>query len=210
MPGLEQLKQFSEDVANLGNELTIREEKGEPIVRIPFPVDISEEDDSDDFVLGMPLPNDSNDSEGGAIDELSPSTVSENEPADYSSLPELDSLLNPEPATAMDFSDFPELEAILNPSSPSPVEELSPLDALDAVDSVESAGGFDLPDSGSTDSADSASGFDLPDSGSTDSADSAGGFDLPDSGSTDSTDSAGGFDLPDFDSPASTDSASGF
>ncbi len=210
MPGLEQLKQFSEDVANLGNELTIREEKGEPIVRIPFPVDISEEDDSDDFVLGMPLPNDSNNSEDGAIDELSPSTVSENEPADYSSLPELDSLLNPEPATAMDFSDFPELEAILNPSSPSPVEELSPLDALDAVDSVESAGGSDLPDFDSPASTDSASGFDLPDSGSTDSADSAGGFDLPDSGSTDSADSASGFDLPDFDSPASTDSASGF
>ena len=227
MPGLEQLKQFSEDVANLGNELTIREEKGEPIVRIPFPVDISEEDDSDDFVLGMPLPNDSNDSEGGAIDELSPSTVSENEPADYSSLPELDSLLNPEPATAMDFSDFPELEAILNPSSPSPVEELSPLDALDAVDSGESAGGFDLPDfdsPASTDSAggfdlpdfdspastDSASGFDLPDLDSPATADSASGFDLPDSGSTDSADSASGFDLPDSGSTDSADSAGGF
>ena len=210
MPGLEQLKQFSEDVANLGNELTIREEKGEPIVRIPFPVDISEEDDSDDFVLGMPLPNDSNDSEDGAIDELSPATVSENEPADYSSLPELDSLLNPEPVAAVDFSEFPELDAILNPGSPSPVEELQPLDALDAVDSVDSVGGFDLPDFGSTDSTDSAGGFDLPDFDSPASTDSASGFDLPDFDSPASTDTAGGFDLPDFDNAATEDSASGF
>ena len=63
MPGLDQLKQFSEDVANLGNELTIREERGEPVIRVPFPVNISEEDDSDDFVLGMPLQNDSIDSD---------------------------------------------------------------------------------------------------------------------------------------------------
>ena len=210
MPGLEQLKQFSEDVANLGKELTIREEKGEPIIRIPFPVDISEEDDSDDFVLGMPLPNDSNDSEDGAVDELSAATVSENEPADYSSFPELDSLLNPEPVAAVDFSEFPELDAILNPSSSSPVEELSPLDALDAVDSVESAGGFDLPDFGSTDSADSVGGFDLPDFDSPASADSVGGFDLPDFDSPASADNAGGFDLPDFDSLASADSVGGF
>ncbi len=211
MPGLEQLKQFSEDVANIGNELTIREERGEPIVRVPFPVDISDEDDSDDFVLGMPLPNDSQDSDDEVLgDVASPAETQENESEDYSNFPELDSLLNPEPAATMDFSDFPELDAILNPDSSSPAEDLLSLDTLDSGDSL--SGGFDLPDfDSSNDSTDSVGGFDLPDFGTEDTTGSAGGFDLPDfDSSNDSTDSVGGFDLPDFGTEDTTSTAGGF
>ena len=123
MPGLEQLKQFSEDVAKIGNELTIREERGEPIVQVPFPTDISAEDDSDDFVLGMPLQGDEGADDGedgdGISDAVDPSIATdESGQMDYSAFPELDSLLNPEPADNMDFSDFPELDALLNPASP--------------------------------------------------------------------------------------------
>ena len=123
MPGLEQLKQFSEDVAKIGNELTIREERGEPIVQVPFPTDISAEDDSDDFVLGMPLQGDEGADDGedgdGISDAVAPSIATdESGQMDYSAFPELDSLLNPEPADTMDFSDFPELDALLNPASP--------------------------------------------------------------------------------------------
>ena len=111
MPGLEQLKQFSEDVAKIGNELTIREERGEPIVQVPFPTDISAEDDSDDFVLEMPLQGDEGADDGedgdGISDAVAPSIATdESGQMDYSAFPELDSLLNPEPADTMDFSDF--------------------------------------------------------------------------------------------------------
>ena len=54
MPGLNQLKKFSEDVANLGNEISIRKERGEQPVQVALPVNISEADDSDDFVFGLP------------------------------------------------------------------------------------------------------------------------------------------------------------
>ena len=209
MPGLDQLKQFSEDVANLGNELTIREERGEPIVRIPFPDNISAEDDSDDFVLGMPLPNDSQNSDDEVLDDMaSPAEIQETGTVDYSNFPELDSLLNPEPAGAMDLSEFPELDAILNSDSASPAGEDLSLDALDSGDSL--SGGFDVPDFDGSDSADSAGGYDLPDFGTGDSAGSAGGFDVPDFDGSDSADSAGGFDLPDFDGSDSADSAGGF
>ena len=135
MPGLDQLKQFSEDVANLGNELTIREERGEPVIRVPFPVNISEEDDSDDFVLGMPLQNDSIDSdETTENNDFSAEGLRESRPTDYSSLPELDSILNPEPVEALDFSDFPELDAILNPRSQGATEDLSAMESLEPVE----------------------------------------------------------------------------
>ncbi len=121
MPGLDQLRQFSEDVAKLGNELTIREERGESPVQVPLPVDISEEDDSDDFALGMPLQDGDGQAEPvfGDDDVLS-GLGPDGEGADYSAFPELDSLLNPEPADDLDLSDFPELDALLNSESEPP------------------------------------------------------------------------------------------
>ena len=73
MPGLEQLRQFSEDVEKLGS---IREERGEPISRVPFPENISEEDDSDDFVLGMPIPSDSEETDSSDEGEIPEKDVS--------------------------------------------------------------------------------------------------------------------------------------
>ncbi len=216
MPGLDQLKQFSEDVANLGNELTIREERGEPIIRVPFPVNISEEDDSDDFVLGMPLQNDSIDSDDTTQnDDLSAEGLRDSSPVDYSNLPELDSILNPEPVEALDFSDFPELDAILNPSSQGAAEELSAVEPLEPVEDFTSGGGLDFT---VDDEDDNEVSLDLPsfDNLGGDSSEKLGAFDsnnsfndldIPDftndlnlsnSGSADST---GGFDLPDFDVP---------
>src|SRR5574344_525697 len=54
MPGLSQLKQFSTDILNLGDELKIRAARGEKPSTLPIPADIEDKDDSDDFVLGMP------------------------------------------------------------------------------------------------------------------------------------------------------------
>ena len=210
MPGLDQLKQFSEDVANLGNELTIREERGEPVIRVPFPVNISEDDDSDDFVLGMPLPNDSIDSDDAIQnDDFSAEGLQNSSPADYSNLPELDSILNPDPVEAIDFSDFPELDAILNPGSKSAAEDLSAVESLEPVEDFSSDGGLDFA---VDDGDDNEVSLDLPsfDNLGGDSSEKLGAFDSNNSfndldfSNFGSTDSAGGFDLPDFDAPDSS------
>lgn len=55
MPGMKQLKKFSDDVTQLGNELIRRQEKGETLPRVNFPAGISDADDSDDFLFGLPV-----------------------------------------------------------------------------------------------------------------------------------------------------------
>lgn len=54
MPGLNQLKQFSEDIKNVGDEAKIRAQRGEKTSSVPLPENISEKDDSEDFLIGMP------------------------------------------------------------------------------------------------------------------------------------------------------------
>jgi hypothetical protein len=54
MPGLKQLKQFSEDVSKIGNEQEIRKTKGEPFVPYNVPEGVSDIDDSDAFKDGLP------------------------------------------------------------------------------------------------------------------------------------------------------------
>ena len=57
MPGLNQLKQFSEDIREVGDEVKIRAQRGEKVPVIPFPQGISEADDSNDFIIGIPDKN---------------------------------------------------------------------------------------------------------------------------------------------------------
>lgn len=76
MPGLNQLKKFSDDTRNLGNELKEHEKRGEPVINIPFPEGISEADDSDDFLMGLPVEEeeqqaDSQNDDASLPDELS-------------------------------------------------------------------------------------------------------------------------------------------
>lgn len=54
MPGLSQLKNFSQNLLSIGDEIAVRSSRGEKPVRIKIPKDIADVDDSDDFVLGMP------------------------------------------------------------------------------------------------------------------------------------------------------------
>ncbi len=54
MPGLNQLKKFSDDIKIVGDEEKIRAQRGERPASIPLPSGISEDDDSDDFIIGMP------------------------------------------------------------------------------------------------------------------------------------------------------------
>ena len=54
MPGVSQLKQFSNDLLSLGDEITIRASRGESPVKYPIPKEVQDVNDSEDFVLGMP------------------------------------------------------------------------------------------------------------------------------------------------------------
>ena len=121
MPGLNQLKQFSEDIREIGDEVNIRAQRGEKPVSVPLPQGISEEDDSADFLIGLPevehdAPAAPEPEEAGEL-EAAPSDI------DVSGL---DSLLEPQVS-----ADDDALADFLNDS------ELSPLEAPDAAPSSE-------------------------------------------------------------------------
>lgn len=99
MPGLNQLKKFSEDIKQVGDENKIRAQRGEKTVSIPIPDGISEKDDSDDFLLGMPEVKKDEPAENS----------SEKQDSDESAAPDLNSILTPQSETgddAPDLSDF--------------------------------------------------------------------------------------------------------
>ena len=54
MPGFSQLKNLSEQILKLGNEINIRAERGEKVVPYPVPDTIPDIDDNQDFLDGMP------------------------------------------------------------------------------------------------------------------------------------------------------------
>ena len=55
MPGLNQIKQFYENISSLGDELTVRRSRGDIIDQLEIPEGISEADDSEDFLYGIPV-----------------------------------------------------------------------------------------------------------------------------------------------------------
>ncbi|MBO7419710.1 MAG: hypothetical protein J6U06_01135 [Spirochaetaceae bacterium] len=91
MPGLNQLKNFVNNLQSLGNEASVRSARGETIHTLPFPENIPEADDSEDFLYGLPVKE-----EEGAAEE----TAAEAQQGD-SSVPttsegdiDIDALLN--------------------------------------------------------------------------------------------------------------------
>ena len=63
MPGLNQLRKFAQDIDALGNEANRRIEKSETLPVVEFPTNISEADDSEEFLFGLPEQNNTNASE---------------------------------------------------------------------------------------------------------------------------------------------------
>lgn len=85
MPGLRQLEKFNSDIKQLGNEIEIRKKRGEPVFDEPLP-ETYEEDDSDEFIDGLPVPDeadggDDGESDGGGDDVNSLEPVSETDDA---------------------------------------------------------------------------------------------------------------------------------
>ncbi|MCQ2612313.1 MAG: hypothetical protein MJ183_01760 [Treponemataceae bacterium] len=57
MPGLNQLKKFTEEITLIGNEPARRQQKHEIMPKVSLPANASIADDSDDFVFGLPQNN---------------------------------------------------------------------------------------------------------------------------------------------------------
>ena len=178
MPGLNQLKKFSEDVKNLGKELDIRKERGEVVSSVPLPEHISEADDSQDFVLGMPLERGDVPTENDA--DVDSALDVENAVSSGSDgvQPNLDSILNTSDTGDIDFSAFPELAALLENTSGDDSGASSIPDIDFPLNDTDSVVGMDDPVPQDNDTPSSDKGG-ASDSQNTDTADNTAGFDVP-------------------------------
>ncbi|MBR1720954.1 MAG: hypothetical protein IJ727_00485, partial [Treponema sp.] len=174
MPGLNQLKQFTDDIRALGDEEKIRAQRGEKIPPVSLPTGISEEDDSDDFIIGMPSKkNGEGGEETGSDNESSLDDIDDLEAGMDD---EIAALLNPQGAAADDdaLNEFlneplPGNDAVTASDSEKKEEE-TPLEDLDLDSLLQSSPGEESPADIDSDSgisldnlADSASLDDLGD-----------------------------------------------
>lgn len=138
MPGLNQLKQFASDMENIGDEVKIRAQRGEKPAVVPLPNDVSPNDDSEDFVLGMPeAPQKSDTAQpdlSGSEEESPGSDISIPGDEDAAESPsfDIDALLNPQGAeedSSPDLSEFLDDDGVNEAESKEPEE--TPLEDLD-------------------------------------------------------------------------------
>lgn len=154
MPGLNQLKQFNDDILSLGDETTLRSSRGEKPVKISIPKNVKDEDDSEEFVLGMPE-NEISQEESNVDEDLSdligqPSSSENNSKTETPNLdaPDMSSLLSPNnnadenmPDLSM-FMDEPEEEQVSEQE-----KEPEPVSVADlGLDALLSGAGFDEPE----------------------------------------------------------------
>ena len=161
MPGLSQLKQFSSDLLSLGDEINLRAARGEKPVKIEIPKDVEDKNDSEEFVLGMPVieaepENSSADEDLSDLTALvNPSAAKsdksgEAEPAPSFEAPDMSALLNPVAAESADDSGMPDLSMFDEPEEAEEEvveeepEEISIADM--GLDALLAGGGFDEPE----------------------------------------------------------------
>ena len=211
MPGLNQLKNFVNNLQSLGNEASVRAARGETLRTLPFPENASEADDSEDFLYGLPVKEE----EGAA--ESAPADSSEAPAAESSSVPttsegeiDIDALLNsnidgsvdtpnaqPEAATQ---EVAPQESAPAEASAEPPVPDLPDFGDLPDVNEEPVVESFDAAASNAAQpaAADSTDDFEMPSFDSMD--DSLGAAaDSGAAGAIDDTASSTDFEMPDFD-----------
>ena len=140
MPGLSQLQKFNSDILSLGNEPTLRAQRGEQALSVPLPKGVKDIDDSDDFVVGMPivLNNVQEQKKAETVDDedfsditgekSNTSTDSNKQEASSEKIPDFSDLLTPNIDQA-DNQDIPDLSMFMDPvetSVPEEVEEPEP------------------------------------------------------------------------------------
>ena len=140
MPGLSQLQKFNSDILSLGNEPTLRAQRGEQALSVPLPKGVKDIDDSDDFVVGMPivLNNVQEQKKAETVDDedfsditgekSNTSTDSNKQESSSEKIPDFSDLLTPNIDQA-DNQDIPDLSMFMDPvetSVPEEVEEPEP------------------------------------------------------------------------------------
>lgn len=120
MPGLNQLKKFSEDIKNIGDETKIRAQRGEKTSSVPLPEGIPEKDDSEDFIIGMPEVKTGEDAAAQEQAQEKVPEKNENEPS--SDMPNLESILSPQGENG---DDAPDLSEFLDNLDSSPLDNSS-------------------------------------------------------------------------------------
>ncbi len=160
MPGLSQLKKFNSDILSLGNEPELRAKRGEKPVVFPFPKNIKDIDDSDDFVMGMPEaveqgvsvqkkeePEDFSDITGSSLAQSSPASSDSEEPSlSGITLPGISFSPSGSQNSSQD-SSVPDLSMFMDePEEEAPAEEEAPkekqIDEL-SLDDLLGGAGFD-------------------------------------------------------------------
>ena len=137
MPGLSQLQKFNSDILSLGEEPTLRAQRGEQALTVPLPKGVKDYDDSDDFVIGMPVvlnnvveqkkedladDEDFSDITGEKSSDNEKSTVQ----VESSKIPDFSDLLTPN-VEQDDNGNVPDLSMFLEPVITSePEEEIEP------------------------------------------------------------------------------------
>lgn len=88
MPGIDQLKQFSEDITRIGNEAVVRQRKGTTMPEVAMPANIPSDDDSYDFEFGLPADKDAqNEASDSAVKNNQSGLDSSNENDESTTLP---------------------------------------------------------------------------------------------------------------------------
>lgn len=175
MPGLNQLKQFSSDIESLGDEVRIRTARGEKPSFLPLPQGISEADDSDDFIGGLPR-QDTETAEPAAVpddmpaDDLSTAAAADAAvpPSADEPLPDLDFLdiggaMGDELPDLSDFLDEP-IDSTPQAAAESPVPDNEPAATPDDSERLFASSGGGIADSEDIPSVDDLlATLDLPD-----------------------------------------------
>ena len=200
MPGKKQLQKFSDDVLKIGDEVKVRAARGEKPAIFPVPPETPDVDDSQDFVLGMPDPEDESHAVPNSPDNddipvadaadagFASDGASSGGDSDLS-IPDI-----PIPGEEGFVSDIPDLSDILNSiaQGDSSNDEGAALDdVLGSVgdDSGDTLGGAALPPDADL------GGDDMP-SGGAMADDALTGLDLPPENAMDGDDSMAESDLP--------------
>ncbi len=207
MPGLKQLKKFVNNLQSLGNEATVRAARGEKIHSLPFPENAKEEDDSEDFLYGLPVAEKDDVSAENAGDSAAADNGVSSTPTTEDGEIDIDALLNSNIDGSVDTSnsvpESSEAEPSPAPAEANAFENLPDFGDLPDVNEEPVVEAFDS--SANTAGSTSTDGFEMPDFGSM-SDDTSG---TADAGSTSTDD----FEMPDFgsmgdDTPGTADADS--
>lgn len=158
MPGLSQLKQFNDDILSLGDEISLRSSRGEKPVKIAIPKDVKDENDSEEFVLGMPekeAPEQISDVEEDFSDLMGMSSPNENKNSQSENpsfdAPDMSSLLSPMNNSDSSEENMPDLSMFMEeePKTEETIQEKEPEPVSVAdlgLDDLLSGAGFDAPE----------------------------------------------------------------